>query len=144
MTRKSDVHLVKGWLLEADEIANAATGTATGAPADVPEGWEHGLLLVLKDDDAPYSFYLSVVEPDAETDRPRYFAGWVHGQVLLGDKPYRAGSNGDVDPYDSLVEARAGLARAYREVAGNPANGFDAAWVEGVRLFKEMKKQRLV
>ena len=57
MTHRSDVVLVKGWLLDADDIQQKDR---------VPEGWEHGLLVVLKPEDAPYSFFLTIVEPDAE------------------------------------------------------------------------------
>ena len=131
MTHRSDVVLVKGWLLDADDIRQKDR---------VPEGWEHGLLVVLKPEDAPYSFFLSVVEPDAEHARPRYFAGWIHSEVLLDRRRYRGGDTGDVEPFENLVEARAGLRRAYRAVAG--AEDFEEAWKRGVALFKALKKER--
>ena len=131
MTQRSDVVLLRGWLLDADEVHRKDR---------VPEGWEHGLLVVLKPEDAPYSFFLSVVEPDAEHGRPRYFAGWAHSEILLDRRCYRRGDTGDVEPFDDLVEARAGLRRAYRAIAG--AEDFEAAWKQGVALFKAMRKER--
>jgi hypothetical protein len=131
MTHRSDVVLIGGWLLDADDLHRKDR---------VPEGWEHGLLLVLKAENVPYSFFLSVVEPDAEHGRPRYFSGWVHSEVLLDHRRYRRGDTGDVEPFADLVEARAGLRRAYRAVAG--ADDFEAAWKRGVALFKAMKKER--
>lgn len=132
MTRRSDVLTVKGWLRDADEVGSGP----------VPEGWEHGLLIVLTDADAPYYFFMTLVEPDAEHEKPRYFAGWCSKDVPMDTKPWRPGVTGDVRLHDTLPSARADLRRAYLERTPATAQAFEETWKRGVALFKEMRKNK--
>ncbi len=134
MTRKSDVRLLKGWLLDADEVASEATS--------VPEGWEHGLLLALAPEGQPFYFFMTLVEPDAEHDRPRYFAGWVHAAVLLDDRKWSPGNNGELHPYAGLAEARAGLTRAFVQLTRGSVADFAEEWRSANAVLKDMRRQR--
>ncbi len=127
--KPSEVLAVKRWLLTADELE--------------PEGWERELLIVVKDGDSPYSFFISRVEPREEEEhgRTRYCATWCHDLVLVGAAPSRAGRNVvDSAGHDTLPQARSRLRAMFEEVTGSSTAGFEEAFKEGNALFKDLKQ----